>query len=232
MLEYRMDIELKPEDFDPKGQVRPGAILHFFQEVAACHAEEMGIGYEDMIKDDLIWIITKLRYRVLAPMSHEGSYYVVTYPREKRSRVCHRDYYIYDGGGDPVVIGSSLWNIINYKTRKLERINFEYQDEIYDKDAFEDGFARLHMKEASDAGSYVITREDLDVNDHTNNSRYADLVQRTSGLDTPREFLIQFSKETRLGDTILLSTEPADGGELICGRLDSGETVFLAKVSV
>ena len=41
-----MDIRLKQEDFDDKGNIRAGALLYFFQEAAAEHADLLGVGFE------------------------------------------------------------------------------------------------------------------------------------------------------------------------------------------
>lgn len=230
MLEYKMEIRLEKKDFDEKGEIRPGALLRFFQDIAALHADQMGIGFDDMMKDDLIWIITKLRCRIAAPLSPGQNCYILTYPRKKRSRICPRDYYLYDEADKLCAYGTSLWSVINYKTRKLERIPFDYGEELYEKDAFPEGFEKLHMENPRSLGSYTVKKEDLDVNDHTNNCRYADLVRSISEVERIGEFTIQFSKETRLGDEILLSGHKEAGQETIRGSLAGDETVFLAKL--
>ena len=78
MLAYKMNLHLSAEDFDKNGQIRLGALLHYFQDAAARHADEMGIGYDDMIADDRIWIITKLRCRIESPLSPEKNYILTT----------------------------------------------------------------------------------------------------------------------------------------------------------
>lgn len=230
MLEYKRPLHFAAADFDQNGDIRPGALLHYFQDIAALHADEMGIGYETMIAKDRIWIITKLRYRMEAALRPEKNYVLTTCPRKKRSRICPRDYYIHDEAGGLAVRGTSLWSIINYKTRKLERIPFDYGEDLCEKDAFSDGFQKLHLERPQEAGSYTIQKEDLDINDHTNNCRYADLVKTLCGLDTIREFTIQFSKETRLGDKIFFYRERGEEEETICGQLADKETVLCARL--
>ena len=46
MLAYKMNLHLSAEDFDKNGQIRLGALLYYFQDAAARHADEMGIGYD------------------------------------------------------------------------------------------------------------------------------------------------------------------------------------------
>ena len=231
MLAYKMNLHLSAEDFDKNGQIRPGALLYYFQDAAARHADEMGIGYDDMIADDRIWIITKLRCRIESSLSPEKNYILTTCPRKKRSRICPRDYYIHNEAGTIFARGTSLWSVINYKTRKLERIPFDYGDDLFEKDAFADGFQKLHLERPEASGSYTIQSEDLDINDHTNNCRYADLVRQISRLNTIRELTIQFSKETRLGDELFFFRETEKEEETICGQLVDGETVFCAKLT-
>lgn len=225
MIEHRMDIQLKKDDFDETGKLRAGAILSFFQDAAAQHADLLGVGFDRMIANGRIWIITKLRFRVEKDVEPTGNYYVRTWPRQKKSRSCPRDYYLYSQQGELMVAGTTLWSIIDFKSRRLERIDFEYDGILCDKEAFEDGIPRLHMQNLEPAGSYTIEESDLDVNDHTNNCRYADLVCGTSEIEKIEELSIQFSKETRLGDKIQLFREAVPGGELICGkRVSAGET--------
>lgn len=233
MIQYKMPIHLEGEHFHENGTIRAGALLLFFQQVAEKHADLLGVGYEDMMKDGRIWVITRLRCRVLEEMNIDGSYYIVTYPRPKKSRICPRDYYIYDDEGKLMVIGSGLWSVMDYKTRKLERIPFEYEGELYEKDAFEEGFERLQMNAPEEVGVHTVVSEDLDQNDHTNNCRYADLACDAAQMGVLRELSIQFAKETRLGDEIRLYKEEHQGAVIISGELcgASPQQVFLAKIT-
>lgn len=226
MIEYKMEIPLKKEDFDETGKIRASSLLFFFQEAAARHADLLGVGFDYMIQKGRIWIITKLRFRVERPMDPKGSYYVKTCPRQKKSRVCPRDYYIYSQDGTLMVTGTTLWSVMDHESRKLERVDFEYEGVLSETAPFADGFPRFHMKEPESAGSYTITEADLDVNDHTNNCRYADLVCSTSKIRDITELSIQFSKDTRLGDRIQLFREAVPGGELICGSKSRGEKAW------
>ncbi len=232
MLQYQKDVRLTERDFDKNGNPRPGSLLHLFQEAAAEHATAAGAGFDDMIRQNLIWVVTKLKYEMLAPLAPGAVYALTTYPKPKRSLAYQRDYYLHDAAGNELVVASSQWCIINFQTRKVERSSFDYQGEFCNKIAFPEGFERIRLPELTPAGRYVITERDLDRNEHTNNCRYADIVAGVlDRKEAIRRFLIHYAKETRLHDEIQLFQASTEDGRIVVGKLPDGVTVFTAKVS-
>ena len=45
------------KDFDENGNVRASALLRHFEQIATDHAELMGIGHDDLMKKNWIWVI-------------------------------------------------------------------------------------------------------------------------------------------------------------------------------
>ena len=45
--------------------LKPSAILDFAQEIAGNHADELGVGFNEFIKNDLIWIIVRNKVQIL-----------------------------------------------------------------------------------------------------------------------------------------------------------------------
>lgn len=249
LIKHEYDISLQALDFDAKGRVKASSLMHVFQEAATIHAEMLGVGFEPLMLQNYIWVLTKLRFRVNRPMAPDVTYHLVTYPRPKKGVTFFRDFFIYDrscdgscvdGAADtcePVVIGTSQWCIINFETRRIERTKIDFTDGTYiTEEAFEGGIAKLkHDEEALEQiGSHRVTEEDLDENQHVNNCRYADMVETV--LEGHTDFTIHFAKEARLGDTVLLYRENHAAGKgvgdetIVAGKLPDGTTVFQAKV--
>ena len=55
---------LSTNDFDYKDNLRPIAILNYFQTVSGMHASEIGCGYEEFKKRDFAWVLVKIKYKV------------------------------------------------------------------------------------------------------------------------------------------------------------------------
>lgn len=232
MLEFRLDVNVTENDFNEDGTVKLSSLLYFFQEAATQHADVIGIGMDALLEKNIIWVLTKMKVRIIKDVQAGHGYYVMTYPRAVKSRFCPRDYYLYDEKGELVVIGSAIWSLVDWTTRKVMRATeIDFGGEFREDEAFPEGFERIRIKESRPVGEYTVAAEDIDANEHTNNCRYADMVSMATEISPVKEFVIQFSKETKEGDVILLSVEDAEDGQLICGTLEDEQVVFSAKVT-
>ena len=233
MLEYRLDIEIKESDFNEDGTVKLSSLLFFFQEAATQHADVIGVGRDALLEKNVVWILAKMKVRILQDLEVGGGYYVMTYPREAKSRFCPRDYYLYDSNDCLVVVGSAIWSLMDWTTRKVVRATeLDFGGTFRADEAFPEGFEKIRAKEPVHVMDYKISAADIDENEHTNNCRYADMIGMASDISPIREFVIQFSKETKEGETILLAVENVDGGQAVVGSLPDEQTVFLAKVII
>lgn len=233
MLEYRYDVNITENDFYEDGSVKLSSLLFFFQEAATEHANVIGIGRETLLEKNVVWILAKMKVRILKDPEVGEGYYVMTYPRAVKSRFCPRDYYLYDKDNQLAAVGSAIWSLMDWTTRKVVRATeLDFGGTFREDEAFPEGFEKIRAKEPAHVMDYIVGPEDIDENEHTNNCRYADMLAMASGVSPIREFVLQFSKETREGETILLCTEKMDDGEVVIGKLPDEQTVFQAKIIV
>lgn len=230
LLMLEETVSFKADDFDEKGNIKASSLMYAFQEIASDHAESLGYGFDDLIKDNIIWVLSKLKFRVNCAL-HEGvEYRLETYPRPKKGVTFFRDYYIIDENGRNMAEGTAYWCLVNFETRKVERTKINFDGIYIDHEPFENGIERFRINEDEliPIGSHKVTRDDLDENEHVNNCRYADMVENVLAGHTV--FSIYFSKEARMGDEILLYKEEIDGDTIVAGKLPDGTGVFQAKV--
>jgi acyl-ACP thioesterase len=233
MLEYRFNVNVTEKDFYDNGSVKLSSLLFFFQEAATEHANEIGIGRDTLLEKNVVWILAKMKVRILKELEVGDGYYVMTYPRAVKSRFCPRDYYLYDRDDQMVAVGSAIWSLMDWTTRKVVRATeLDFGGTFREDEAFPEGFEKIRVKEPVHVMDYVVGPEDIDENEHTNNCRYADMIAMASDISPIREFVLQFSKETREGETILLCTENAEDGQMVIGKLPDEQTVFQAKIII
>lgn len=223
-------------------------MMFAFQEVAAAHATQLELGFDDMMEDEHIWVLTKLRFKIYGDISeNEGKYVLETYPRPKKGITFFRDYYLYreesmtdddleNRERELVAAGTSQWCIINFKTRRIERTKVDFDGVCIDHEPFEEGIGKIKTPEMERVGSYVVTEDDLDVNQHLNNCRYADIMDRVVGYVDYNDFHIHFSKEATLGDEIVIYREAGAGendksSTVITGKLMDDTVIFLAEIA-
>ena len=231
MLEYRYDVNITETDFYEDGSVKLSSLLFFFQEAATEHANVIGIGRDTLLEKNVVWILAKMKVRILNELEVGDGYYVMTYPREVKSRFCPRDYYLYDKDGQLAAVGSAIWSLMDWTTRKVVRAtDLDFGGTFREDEAFPEGFEKIRVKEPVHVMDYIVGSEDIDENEHTNNCRYADMIAMASDISPIREFVLQFSKETREEEVISLAVENVEGGQAVVGSLPDDQTVFLAKI--
>ena len=229
MLKYEEYIEWSDTDFDDAGSIKSSSLMYAFQEIAAVHATNLNLGFDDMISHNNIWVLSKLRFKVYGEILKDRRYRLETYPRPKKGIKFFRDYYLYDED-NLISAGTSHWCIINFETRKVERTKLDFDGEFIDYEPFEGGIEKIKADNLKEAGSYEVTEDDIDINRHVNNCRYADMVDRAVCGMKYNDFNIHFAKEAKLGDNIKLYTGKMDDWEVIIGKSDDETTVFQAKV--
>ena len=228
MIQYEMTISFAPEHFTSAGIIKASALQYVFQEIGGAHAGTAGMGITEMVRDGLMWAVTKVRYRLYGQLQPNTAYRLVSYPRPHRGMLYQRDYQIFAQDGTHLVDGISQWCIMDFVSRKILRTGKDFVGEFNTEPILPEGFSRFRATELIPAGTYTITEADLDANNHTNNCRYADMVELVVPESASHDFSINFSKETRLGDVIELYTSVTEQGRTIVGGNVDGQSVFTA----
>lgn len=230
MITHETTVTFTSNQFSSAGIIKASALQYVFQEIGGEHAGANGMGIKEMVSEGLMWAVTKVRYRLYGQLQPDTNYRLVTYPRPRRGMLYQRDYQIFDTEGNHLADGISQWCIMDYVSRRIMRLDKDFKGEWYTVPILPEGFERFRSGELTPAGTYVITESDLDSNNHTNNCRYADMVELALPGQTGTDFSITFSKETRLDDVIELFTSPGADGKMIVSGMVDGQTVFSALV--
>ncbi len=224
-IQYTLPLTLTDGDFTDAGGVKASRLLHAFQEIAKAHATAAGLGFDVLIAKNLIWVITKSRFRVLDRLRPGVPYTLLSFPRRTGSLIYDRDFHILSPEGAELVTGTSQWCIVNAQTRHVEQTDLDFEG-VYNPDpAMPEGIPRIRPRDLEPAGVHTVVPADLDENDHTNNCRYADMALEVLGIESVRELTLNFASETRLGDTIALYRAP---GNIAAAKLGDA-LVFAGK---
>ena len=229
MIIFREKFMLRQSDFDCNDNLKASSYLDLFQTVAAEHALRGGLGFKDMIKKNLAWVITKVRFDVRLPLSAGEVVTVETMPHPKGSVDYTRDYYIYKADGSLAVVGSSQWVLIDFVARKLVRPCVDFVGEFVNKRAYEGRLPKVNAVSDVLLGSHTIGRLDLDHNGHTNNIRYADMVLALEkDFSKPiRSFAVNFVTECYENERLDIYT---DGKGSYTGKKQDGAISFTMTI--
>ncbi len=227
---------VRTSDFDRYNRLRPSSILDFFQDVAGEHADLLGIGREEMLKQDIVWVLTKIRYESVSEPRMFEKISVKTWPHPPSRLSFIRDYTICGEDGRLLVRGSSEWVLISLSRRRLVRMENPYPLTDFCPDqSFPEGFLRLPRPVGQgETLSFLPRFSDLDVNGHVNNIRYTDYTLQVWQPDenTPvRTMQIEFHREVLPGVYLHMGEDAVESGHFIYGKNDAGELLFSCLIN-
>ena len=191
-LQHRQEITIAVNDADFNGQIKPGAIMGYFQDIATEHAALLGLGMSDMLARKLGWVMIRMSFKVLKSPDIGEVLTIQTFPEKPKAVDVNRGYYIYNQAGEMVICGSSKWCALDMETQKLQRCaalfeRFDAADYI-PHEPFEDANGKIEALADCGApieGPYLFTVQvtDLDLNFHMNNARYGDVLLNVCGVE-------------------------------------------------
>lgn len=235
MLKYEVNEKLRTSDYDMFNRVKLHALFDRFQDLAGDHATMLSIGYDALIKKNLIWVLTSQYIKIKGNIPYDEKVILRTWPKERGRADFIRYYEIETACGDIVCEGISKWVILNFNSRKIDRAtDVVYSGEFYPKALF-DNFAKIrvsipHTKEFIE--SYKVRNDDLDHNGHMNNAIYPKLIYNMVKLSKDfriKGMQIDYLHEALLGDKIDIYYFSDEDEKYFVGY-DNLTEVFIARV--
>jgi len=159
------------------------AIFQFFQEAAICHAENLNVGREDMLRTGQIWILSRMSVIVKRRPKYFENITVRSWPRGGEKLFAIRDYDIRDKDDIPVVCARSGWIVLDVEKRRPLRpqslMDSIPQNEGENALSPEDNAitALEERKNLQKAVGRKACYTDLDFNGHVNNVRYIQWIE-------------------------------------------------------
>lgn len=228
--EYVLDIG----HIDGRGLARPSAIVEFMQDVATCHAAEMGISGEKLAKKHAFWVLSRLKYQVNRPLVPYETIQVTTIPREIRGASWYRDFIIKDASGE---IGHAVtaWAVVNLETRRLVRpkelgVLFEKQETGYTEI-----LRPIRSQKLEPCLDRVVRYSDIDINQHLNNVKAVDILSDAFDLEHEEnrwvsQLQVNYITENVCGNVLHLHRGREEDGSLCVSAFHGDTETVQAKV--
>lgn len=209
------------------------------EELATENAEAFGYGREAVARLGGFWVISKIRFSLLDYPENNEKLTAETWPLPPSKIKVERQYRLKSENGSVLANGTSEWCILSSESRRPIRL---------EGDAFSGG--RQYITEYSGAGDFArirpeiaendfcyereITAEDIDLNNHTNNKKYTEMVlecfsDEYLSSNPISVYELHFVKETVLGEIIKIYKTETENGTVISG-FSNESAVFRAVV--
>ncbi len=227
---------LRSNDFDENKRIKFEAVLDYFQTVASRHGTNLEIGDVELKKQGLAWILLNVKVKILDNPTVNDNIYVSTWPSKPRLAEYVRSYDAIKN--DKVIFeGLSRWVLVNIQNHKISREKIEYKCETnLEKINLDFDKAYLKVDVLNDnafnmIGEYIVSKDDIDINHHMNNSKYAKvLFECFEG--TFSEIEISYINQAILDDTIYIYSKVLDDINYVYACKDSEKERILIFKSI
>lgn len=227
---------LRASDFDKYDHIKPSAVLDLFQDAAGQHAIEIGVGYDEMIKRSYLWVLTRIKFKVITEPTSYQKVILKTWPLAPNRLSYRREYCIENENRERLILGSSEWVVIDSEKRRFLSVPdlYPFTDGFHKEIMFEGKLGKILDFEAIGTPRTVnVGFCELDINNHVNNTKYANYVldainpSKSDALDT---FQIDYRKEVLQGTEIAIYHTKQDNIVLTKGQDENGDTMFACKI--
>lgn len=242
MIKYTENLTIPCYDTDASWRLKPVSFMNLAQEAAGRHAVYLGFGYDDLIKTNTAWILSRLHVQFVNTPLWRDDVTLTTWHKGADRLFFLRDFILTDKEGNPLVKATTSWLVLNLETRRLVRDPKLMEDNtVCTENVLEKSADKVQMPRGMEPElvmEHVVVYSDIDMNGHTNNAMYMqwamDAVDYKVASSIPlKEFTINFNHETRHGDKVdiyRISQESEDGiNVFIEGKVD-GQSAFCVKM--
>jgi acyl-ACP thioesterase len=230
---------------DRSDRLTLSAVFQFFQEAAISHAENLGVGREDMAKTGQVWILSRMSVLVDRRPNYRETITVRTWPRGGEKLFAIRDFDILGKNGSAAVSARSAWVILDMEKRRPLR-----PQSVMDALPQNEGINALPpdcagpsgLEERGNlqkAGERAALYTDIDYNGHVNNVRYIQWIEDTLGpqvLESAEKMRldINYMNEILAGEAVEILYAPIENEKLSFAfegrKKESGQPAFRVEL--
>ncbi len=206
-------------DTDAHGFLSVRGMWDFLQETAGYHTQLLGVAPEDLRRQGLAWILSRLRLRVERYPALGEKITVRTWPTGIDKLFALRDFSVRNAQGTQIACAASAWLALKLDTLRPVRVQSVFNPPGMDAlpRALDADMGKLPGPEAAETEwSATVRFADLDANRHVGNGRYVEWVVESAGRgllegSAVTALGIDFLSETAYGTGIVVRTQHGPG---------------------
>lgn len=211
MIKYTEKHTIPCYDTDASWRLKPTSFMNLAQEAAGRHAVYLGFGYDDLIKTNTAWILSRVHVEFVDTPKWRENITLNTWHKGLNRIFFLRDFLLTDDEGNTRVKATTSWLVLNLETRRLVRDpKLMEEGTVCHEDVIETPADKVQMPkdvEAELVRRHTVSYSDIDTNGHTNNAMYMQWSMNSVGYDITssrpvKEFTINFNHETKAGDFV------------------------------
>lgn len=236
---WQESFEVRYSEVDVNGRLKLRALADYLQEAAARHAANLGVGCDDLARQNLLWVLSRIAITIENYPGPGELLKIKTWPRSTEKLFAMREFTVHGKNGLPVCRASSAWLLLDVKSfrpKKIETLDSAIPRNE-DKPFLIKTLPRIKPVECAKIFTQQIRPSAIDVNRHLNNAEYFALAQDAVAMQadnglTIREIIINFVSDLKSGETVTVFTGSASviSNYYVEGRNESGDITFQSEI--
>lgn len=226
--EFEREVRIATYEVSAQSILKLSVMLRICQETSEQHLASLGIGYERLKADGLVFLITRSAVKINRMPAHGETVVVKTHPCGVVGAQFYRDFVFYSNGEKIInVMQASV--AANTETHKIMHPK---QFMKYDIDPSPNGTTDVRLgkidlpQDMPLQGERPIRFSDLDYNSHLNNAVYGDIIcDYLPGGIMGRQFSeiqINYVNESKLGENLAIYAQEQDNTIFMYGDNERG----------
>jgi len=126
---YFLGVEFKEEKFRIRtyecgvdGSIKIFSLMQYLQEIAALHAEQLGLGFDSLSKMNGYWVLSNIRIEISRLPGREDQVTLRTWPSGYSRTIATREFVGKDKIGTELFRAGSEWMVLNKETNRLKNL--------------------------------------------------------------------------------------------------------------
>lgn len=210
MLKFVQKFTIPCYDTDASWRLKPAAFMNLAQEAAGNHAVYLGFGYDDLIKTNTAWILSRVHVEFIDTPIWREDVTLTTWHKGLNRLFFIRDFLMTDSQGRERVKATTSWLVLDLENRSMVRNPQLEQDGVCLEHVLETPADKVRMPrnvEAELVAEHLVGYSDVDMLGHANNAMYMQWAMDAVGYETAaqkpvKEFTINFNHEIKAGGTV------------------------------
>lgn len=181
-------------------------LLGLLQDAAVEHANSLNLTHERLLEEGLFWVLTQQRLRMRHYPRWNETISIHTWAKPINGIYATREYAIFLGQ-EKIGECATTWMILDSETHRPKRVSDAAHLFPTRKDGLDLQTEKVQLPDLDFLRTFEVSISDLDMNQHVNNTKYAQWLLDTIPIDYHREYVVKeysmnFTGQTFLGDQI------------------------------
>ena len=232
--------KIEPQYVDFTDRVSVSSICDLVLHAAGADAHRRGFGIDALAGNNYGWVLSRMAIEMDYMPVEYSEFTLHTWISDYNRLSSTRNFTLTDSEGREFGRAVSQWCMIDYATRMPVDMNTmakAHEGNMVDAPSPCERPRRISAITSEPVVEHKVVYSDIDFNRHMNTMRYIDIIFDTFPIEVPEQLNgfrldMNFVKEARYGDNLVLMAEERDGARMFEYRNEAGDALCRMALEV